>query len=145
MPLKEDSDAMTSQMWRFVLAAPAIISLLQLFLLKFIFTYETPKFYQDQGDKESYELIMNKIFVQSNNLKKFDDKLTPQIDDKSDIETQVTEMSMMSSSSKTFELSDSYEEESLSSPRKEHIPIKIKSPLKHTFLMHWPTDAFLVL
>ena len=130
MPLKEDPDAMTSQMWRVVLSAPAIISLLQLFLLKFVFTYETPKFYQDQGDKESYELIMNKIFVQSNNLKKFDDKLTPQIDDKSDIETQVTEMSMMSSSSKTFELSDSYEEESLSSPIKEHIPIKIKSPLK---------------
>ena len=73
---------------------------------------------------------MNKIFVQSNYWKKFDNKLTPQIDEKSDIETQVTEISMISSSSKTFELSDSYEEESLSSPRKEHIPIKIKSPLK---------------
>lgn len=121
VPLKEDSDAMTSQMWRVVLAAPAIISLLQLCLLTFIFTYETPKFYQNQGDMENYELIMNNIFTPVDLYVKIDDKLTPLVECRSDMETQMTERPTLSPSYENLAISDSYEEESFYDSCKEFV------------------------
>lgn len=48
--------------WHIMFALPIITSVLQLFLLTFVFRYETPNFYKERGMTEELNTIMNKIY-----------------------------------------------------------------------------------
>ena len=49
--------------WRIVFGFPGLTGLLQLFLLVFVYQFETPEFYKISHQKELYEQIMGKIYV----------------------------------------------------------------------------------
>lgn len=88
MPLQEDSDALTSQMWRVVFLIPGVFSFIQFILLLFIFKYETPKFYQIQGDVDNYIRVMQKLYDSEEDLNETD-SCTMTISHKSDAEAPV--------------------------------------------------------
>lgn len=62
VPLSDDPNALTTGMWRFVLAFPGVITLAQLLLVLLVFTYDTPYYYEIQQDRENYRAVLNNIF-----------------------------------------------------------------------------------
>lgn len=70
VPYSEDPHAKTSGIWRVVFAFPALFALTQLLLLIFVHNLETPKFYKEIGDMETYNRIMNRIYVDTDVGKK---------------------------------------------------------------------------
>ena len=62
VPYKENLTDSNFEIWRVVFVFPAIISILQLLLLLFVFRLDTPKYYQITGDNENRRKIMEKIY-----------------------------------------------------------------------------------
>ena len=66
IPLENDSDALTSKMWRVVFGTPIIITTIQIILLLIVFRYDTPLFYKSKRSNKNYNIIMNKIYTDIN-------------------------------------------------------------------------------
>lgn len=64
LPYTVEDGAMTSTMWRVVFAGPAVIAAVQLLLVLFVFRFDTPKFYQQQGRTAEYNAVMKLIYEQ---------------------------------------------------------------------------------
>ena len=64
LPYSVQEGALTSTMWRLVFIGPAVIALVQLLLILFVFKYDTPKFYQLQGRTAEYNAVMKCIYAQ---------------------------------------------------------------------------------
>lgn len=62
VPYSSAEGALESRSWRYIFAVPVLVTLVQLFLLLFVYTLETPLCYQYAGDQEGYEKIMNTIY-----------------------------------------------------------------------------------
>ena len=62
VPLKDDIDAETSDVWRFIFAFPSCVAFLQICLLLFIFKYDSPIFYLINKDKNNYDKVIQKIY-----------------------------------------------------------------------------------
>lgn len=62
LPLPEDSDATTNQIWRLIFVVPGVISLLQSILFLLVFRYDTPNFYKTQGNLENYNKVCQRIY-----------------------------------------------------------------------------------
>ena len=62
VPYKENLTDSNFGIWRVIFGFPAIISILQLLLLLFIFRLDTPKYYQITGNNENRRKIMEKIY-----------------------------------------------------------------------------------
>ena len=62
MPYSKDPKAQTTSLWRWLFLLPTLSSGLQLFLLLFVFRFDTPAFYQTQDDSRNFQESMKKIY-----------------------------------------------------------------------------------
>jgi hypothetical protein len=62
VPYGTDEDALTTQIWKHLFGLPAAFALIQLFFLMFVFTYDSPSYYETKNDHESYQNSMNKLY-----------------------------------------------------------------------------------
>ena len=62
-PAANEIKFLESNSWRYVFIFPAVISFVQLILFTRVYVNETPKYYMDINDMESYTHIMNKIYL----------------------------------------------------------------------------------
>ena len=63
VPYPQNFEAGTLTIWRLLFAFPALIALLQLLLLIFVFKLDTPKYYKNIDDLTSHREIMSKIYT----------------------------------------------------------------------------------
>lgn len=62
VPYGNDQNALTTQIWKNLFGLPAAFALIQLFFMMFVFTYDSPSFYETKNDNESYQKSMNKLY-----------------------------------------------------------------------------------
>lgn len=62
VPYASTEEAMTTEVWKYIFGLPAGFTMFQIFCLLFIFTYDSPKFYEMQNDSEGYKKSMNKLY-----------------------------------------------------------------------------------
>lgn len=62
VPYADDDDALTTNIWRQLFRVPIISSSFQIFMLLFVFTIDTPTFYEQRNDSVNYEKSMKKIY-----------------------------------------------------------------------------------
>ncbi|CAI2365526.1 unnamed protein product [Moneuplotes crassus] len=55
-------DVLTTQSWRIIFAVPAAISIFQTLMLLVVFRYDTPKFYQQKGDRDMIKAVNAVIY-----------------------------------------------------------------------------------
>jgi hypothetical protein len=67
LPLPDEPDALTTDLWRVVFMGPAIISMVIITVFTFVFRYDTPLFYKKKGDMINYNKIMNLIYIDYQN------------------------------------------------------------------------------
>ena len=67
VPLKEDEDLLTSENWKIIFGFPGVVAFFQLLLMIFIFKFESPIFYLNQGDNKQYCLVNSKIYIKNQN------------------------------------------------------------------------------
>mmetsp|Transcript_34154 Transcript_34154/g.39418 ORF Transcript_34154/g.39418 Transcript_34154/m.39418 type:complete len:264 (+) Transcript_34154:436-1227(+) len=65
VPLKDDEEANTTNMWSVMFLVPGIISLTQMFLMILVYKYDTPIYYSIQKDDENYKNAMSMIYKTS--------------------------------------------------------------------------------
>lgn len=63
MPLSDEPEALTTNLWRVIFSGPAFIGIIIIFLFLFVFKYDTPLFYKRKGDLKNYDKIMSLIYV----------------------------------------------------------------------------------
>mmetsp|Transcript_17677 Transcript_17677/g.15591 ORF Transcript_17677/g.15591 Transcript_17677/m.15591 type:complete len:207 (+) Transcript_17677:416-1036(+) len=56
---------LTTQSWRIVFIVPAILAIIQSLLLIFIFKYDTPKYYKQQGRRDMIKTVNKAIYTRS--------------------------------------------------------------------------------
>jgi MFS family permease len=62
VPYAEDDDSLTTNIWRTLFRIPIVFSSIQIFMLLFVFTLDTPTFYEQRNDSVNYEKSMNKLY-----------------------------------------------------------------------------------
>lgn len=63
VPYPQNFEAGTLKIWRLLFAFPALIALLQLLLLIFVFKLDTPNYYKSLDDMDSHDKIISKIYA----------------------------------------------------------------------------------
>jgi hypothetical protein len=67
LPLPDEPEALTTDLWRVVFMMPALISMVIIAMFTFVFRYDTPLFYKKKGDMINYNKIMNLIYIDYHN------------------------------------------------------------------------------
>jgi hypothetical protein len=88
LPLPDEPDALTTDLWRVVFMGPAIISMVIITVFTFVFRYDTPLFYKKKGDMINYNKIMNLIYIDYQNDDNENDKIGEDIEDDGDREVR---------------------------------------------------------
>ena len=62
VPYSGDESAMNSHLWKLLMIFPAIIAAIQFCLFQFIFTLDTPTYYELHNDQENYDKVMARLW-----------------------------------------------------------------------------------
>jgi MFS transporter, SP family, galactose:H+ symporter len=62
VPYSGDENELTSNIWRVLMIFPALIAAIQFCLFQFIYTLDTPTFYELNNDQENYDKIMARLY-----------------------------------------------------------------------------------
>ena len=62
VPVQDDESALTTGIWRLIFLLPGVITFIQFLLMLFVFTYDSPYYYESQRDKINYRATITKIY-----------------------------------------------------------------------------------
>lgn len=62
VPVQDDPGALTTGIWRLIFLLPGVVTLIQFLLMLFVFTYDSPYYYESQRDKINYRATITKIY-----------------------------------------------------------------------------------
>jgi hypothetical protein len=95
LPLPDEPEALTTDLWRVIFMVPALIGMAMIVLFVFVFKYDTPLFYKKKGDVENYNQVISLIYIthendENNEVK--DSKADEDIPDEEDLDREAGEV-----------------------------------------------------
>jgi ABC-type Na+ efflux pump permease subunit len=109
LPLPDEPEALTTDLWRVIFMVPALIGMAMIVLFVFVFKYDTPLFYKKKGDVENYNQVISLIYIthendENNEVK--DSKADEDIPDEEDLDREASEVLEVRPSNERLSIND---------------------------------------